>query len=153
MAETLYEITEKPIQIQEVFDKVIHRNAGAVNSFVGTVREMTGHKQTLSLKYESYVPMAEKQLAVIGEEIADRWPETKTAITHRIGHLAISDVAVVIAVASPHRASAFEASRYAIERIKDIVPIWKKEYWADGTYWVGDQKEHISYAEGEAKEE
>ncbi|HEU5141430.1 MAG TPA: molybdenum cofactor biosynthesis protein MoaE [Bacillales bacterium] len=146
-------ITDDEIQIEDVVKKVVHPNAGAVNTFIGTVREMTKGRRTLYLQYEAYIPMAEKQLAQIGREIADRWPEARTAITHRIGRLEISDLAVVIAVSSPHRAASFEASRYAIERIKEIVPIWKKEHWEDGTMWVGDQKETTTYPEGAPKEE
>ncbi|HEX7064466.1 MAG TPA: molybdenum cofactor biosynthesis protein MoaE [Bacillales bacterium] len=153
MNDNFFLITEEEIQIEEVFKKVVHPNAGAVNTFIGTVREMTKGKRTLYLQYEAYVPMAESQLAQIGREIGEKWPEARTAITHRIGRLDISDVAVVIAVSSPHRAAAFEASRYAIERIKEIVPIWKKEHWEDGTMWVGDQKETTAYPGGTPKEE
>lgn len=148
-----FEIVEKPINVQEVIDKVIWANAGAVNSFIGTVREMTQQKRTTYLKYEAYIPMAEKQLNKIGQEIQERWPEARTAITHRIGSLAISEVAVVIAISTPHRAEAFEASRYAIERIKEIVPIWKKEHWEDGETWVGDQLEKQAYPAGRPTEE
>lgn len=148
MTDKYFLITTDEIEIDDVVRKVIHPNAGAVNTFIGTVREMTNGKRTLYLKYEAYVPMAENQLAKIGEEIREKWPDTRTAITHRIGRLDISDLAVVIAVSSPHRAAAFEASRYAIERIKEIVPIWKKEHWEDGTNWVGDQKETTPYPSG-----
>jgi molybdopterin synthase catalytic subunit len=89
--------------------------------------------------------MAVKKLAKIGEEIIEKWPNTKVAITHRVGKLNISDVAVVIAVSSPHREAAYEANAFAIERIKQIVPIWKKEYWEDGTKWIGDQLEKQSF--------
>jgi molybdopterin synthase catalytic subunit len=148
MTDNYFLITKDEIQIDDVVRKVIHPNAGAVNTFIGTVREMTNGKRTLYLQYEAYVPMAENQLAQIGEEIHEKWPDARTAITHRIGRLDISDLAVVIAVSSPHRAAAFEASRYAIERIKEIVPIWKKEHWEDGTTWVGDQKETTPYPTG-----
>jgi molybdopterin synthase catalytic subunit len=144
----LFNITNEPINNQAVIDKVIHHNAGAVSVFIGTVREMTGEKQTRYLEYEAYVPMAEKQLEKIGEEIQSKWPNAKTSITHRIGRLQISDVAVTIAVSTPHRQDAFEASRYAIERIKEIVPIWKKEHYTDGEEWVGNQKGTESYPEG-----
>ncbi|HLQ71128.1 MAG TPA: molybdenum cofactor biosynthesis protein MoaE, partial [Bacillota bacterium] len=83
----------------------------------------------------------------ITEEINEKWKNTKTAIAHRVGRLEISDIAVVIAVSTPHRNDAFEASRYAIERLKEMVPIWKKEHWKDGTSWIGDQKETTSYKE------
>ena len=114
--------------------------AGAVTTFIGTVREWTEGKRTLCLEYEAYKPMAVNMLQQIGEEIEARWPETRTAISHRIGRLDISDIAVVIAVSSPHRISAYEANRYAIERIKQMVPIWKKEVWEDGECWIGDQQ-------------
>ncbi|HET7658148.1 MAG TPA: molybdenum cofactor biosynthesis protein MoaE [Bacillales bacterium] len=145
-------VTEEEIKIEEVVNKVIHSNAGAINTFIGTVREMTNGKRTLSLQYEAYVPMAVKQLKQIGAEIHEKWPNALTAITHRIGKLEISDIAVVIAVSSPHREAAFSASRFAIERIKEIVPIWKKEHWEDGTMWVGDQTETTPYPEGKPKE-
>lgn len=138
-------ITDKPIDINGCIDKVVRADAGAVNTFIGTVREFTKGKRTLSLEYQAYVPMAEKKLAQIGEEIRERWGDSETAIVHRIGHLGISDIAVVIAVSTPHRNDSFEASRFAIERIKEIVPIWKKEFWEDGTKWIGDQLEKTSY--------
>lgn len=145
MAKKNFIITREPIDIETVARQVIHPNAGAVNTFIGTVRELTGGKRTLYLQYEAYVSMAEKKLAEIGDEIYKEWPETLTAITHRIGRLEISDVAVVIAVSSPHRDAAFKASRYAIERIKEMVPIWKREHWADGDMWVGNQTETVPY--------
>ncbi|HET7629697.1 MAG TPA: molybdenum cofactor biosynthesis protein MoaE [Bacillales bacterium] len=152
MGDDRFRITKTTISMEAVVDQVVHRNAGAVSTFIGTVREMTGEKRTLSLQYEAYVPMAEKQLALIGDEIERRWAGTKAAIVHRIGKLAVSDVAVVIAVSAPHRNEAFEASRYAIERIKEIVPIWKKEQWDDGTSWVGNQKETVAYTDAEEGE-
>jgi molybdopterin synthase catalytic subunit len=144
----LFNITSESINNQDVIDKVIHHNSGAVSVFIGTVREMTGEKKTRYLEYEAYVPMAEKQLEKIGEEIKVKWPDAKTAITHRIGTLQISDTAVTIAVSTPHRQDAFEASRYAIERIKEIVPIWKKEHYTDGEEWVGNQNGTESYPLG-----
>lgn len=143
-----FNICTEPINNQEVIDKVIHHNSGAVSVFIGTVREMTEDKQTRYLEYEAYVPMAEKQLEKIGNEIVEKWPNARTAITHRIGKLQISDVAVTIAVSTPHRQDAFEASRYAIERIKEIVPIWKKEHYINGEEWVGNQKGTQKYPAG-----
>ncbi|KHE73276.1 molybdenum cofactor biosynthesis protein MoaE [Halobacillus sp. BBL2006] len=136
-----YWISEKPLDVQQVVDKVTRREAGAINTFIGTVREFTHGKRTLYLEYEAYKPMAEKKLAEIGQEIKQKWPDSKTAIVHRVGRLDITDVAVIIAVSTPHRADSYEASRYAIERIKEIVPIWKKEHWENGEKWIGDQKE------------
>lgn len=144
----MFEISKEPINVQEVINKVVDRNAGAINVFIGTVREMTKGKKTLYLIYEAYESMAVKKLAQIGKEIEERWEGAKVAITHRVGRLDISDVAVVIAVSTPHRPEAYEASRYAIERIKEMVPIWKKEHWEDGEAWIGDQKEETAYPTG-----
>ncbi|SDH86983.1 molybdopterin synthase catalytic subunit [Alteribacillus persepolensis] len=148
MADDLFAVTDKPVSIGEITQKVIRPECGAVTTFTGTVRELTNGKRTLSLEYHAYKSMAVKMLEQIGQEIQEKWPDTLAAITHRTGHLQISDIAVVIAVSSPHRKAAYEANQYAIERIKEIVPIWKKEHWADGTKWVGDQLETTAYPQG-----
>jgi molybdopterin synthase catalytic subunit len=147
-----FEIAKDPIDIQSVIDKVVQREAGAITTFIGTVRELTHGKKTLFLIYEAYESMAVKKLAQIGDEINERWPGAKVAITHRVGKLDITDVAVVIAVSTPHRNDAYEANRYAIERIKEIVPIWKKEHWEDGQEWIGNQKETVAYPSGKPEE-
>ncbi|WP_160724476.1 molybdenum cofactor biosynthesis protein MoaE [Bacillus sp. USDA818B3_A] len=144
----MYEISKEPIDIQAVIDKVVQRNAGAITTFIGTVRELTKGKKTLFLIYDAYEAMAVKKLEQIGREIEERWEGSMTAITHRVGRLDITDVAVVIAVSTPHRADAYEANRYAIERIKEIVPIWKKEHWEDGEEWMGNQLETVAYPSG-----
>lgn len=138
-------LTEDPIDLSDVYNKVVRREAGAVATFTGIVREFTHGKRTLFLEYQAYIPMAEKKLAEIGREIDKKWGNTKTAIVHRIGRLEISEIAVAIAVSTPHREDAFAACRYAIERIKQMVPIWKKEHWEDGSVWIGDQQEETSY--------
>ncbi|MFZ7946476.1 molybdenum cofactor biosynthesis protein MoaE [Neobacillus sp. 19] len=143
-----YEISKEPIDIQAVIDKVVQREAGAITTFIGTVRELTHGKKTLFLIYDAYEAMAVKKLAQIGAEIEERWAGSKVAITHRVGRLDITDIAVVIAVSTPHRADSYEANRYAIERIKEIVPIWKKEHWEDGESWIGDQLEKVAYPSG-----
>ncbi|SFM38516.1 molybdopterin synthase catalytic subunit [Gracilibacillus orientalis] len=148
MRDKLFEVVEDPISVDSLIKKVEDRNAGAITTFIGTVREITGKKKTIYLEYQAYKPMAEKMLAQIGKEINERWPDTKVAITHRIGSLDISAIAVVIAVSSPHRKPAYQANEYAIERIKQIVPIWKKEQWEDGEAWIGDQKENVPYPTG-----
>ncbi|MDC3413703.1 molybdenum cofactor biosynthesis protein MoaE [Aquibacillus sp. 3ASR75-11] len=153
MRQSDFWITKNTISIESVVEKVVRPKAGAIDTFIGTVREFTKGKRTLFLEYQAYVPMAEKKLTQIGTEIKQQWPDAKTAIVHRIGHLDITDIAVVIAVSTPHRADAFEACRYAIERIKEIVPIWKKEHWEDGTMWIGDQKEQQTYPGGKPSEE
>lgn len=148
-----FELSNKPIDIQSVIDKVVSRNAGAVTTFIGTVREMTKGKKTLFLIYDAYEAMAVKKLEQIGAEISERWPDAITAITHRTGKLEITDIAVVIAVSTPHRNDAYEANRYAIERIKEIVPIWKKEHWEDGEKWIGNQLETVEYPAGKPEKE
>ena len=147
-----YEISKDPINTQEVIDKVVQREAGAITTFIGTVRELTHGRKTLFLIYEAYEAMAVKKLEQIGREIEEKWAGSKVAITHRVGRLDIMDIAVVIAVSTPHRADAYEANRYAIERIKEIVPIWKKEHWEDGEEWIGNQKETVSYPTGKPEE-
>jgi molybdopterin synthase catalytic subunit len=147
-----YEISKEPIVIQDVIDKVVQREAGAITTFIGTVREITHGKRTLYLIYESYEPMAVKKMEQIGNEIKERWKGAEVAITHRVGKLDITDIAVVIAVSTPHRADAYEANRYAIERIKEIVPIWKKEHWEDGEEWIGNQQETVAYPKGKPEE-
>ncbi|WP_048827310.1 molybdenum cofactor biosynthesis protein MoaE [Bacillus sp. B-jedd] len=149
----MFEIAKEPIDIQSVIDKVVQREAGAITTFIGTVRELTKGKKTLYLIYEAYEAMAVKKLEQIGREIEERWAGSKVAISHRVGKLDITDIAVVIAVSTPHRADAYEANRYAIERIKEIVPIWKKEHWEDGEEWVGNQLETVSYPTGKPEEE
>jgi molybdopterin synthase catalytic subunit len=144
----MYEISKEPINIQAVIDKVVQREAGAITTFIGTVRELTKGKKTLFLIYDAYAAMAVKKLEQIGREIEERWKGSRVAITHRVGRLDITDVAVVIAVSTPHRADAYEANRYAIERIKEIVPIWKKEHWEDGEAWMGNQLETVAYPSG-----
>src|SRR5690625_2877120 len=148
-----YWITEELVDVGECIKKVTRPEAGAISTFIGIAREFTRGKRTLFLEYDAYVPMATKQLARIGDEIKEKWPNAEVAIGHRIGRLDISDVAVAIAVSTPHRDAAFKASRYAIERIKEIVPIWKKEHWEDGTKWIGDQQERISYTDSVPTEE
>lgn len=148
MTTPMFEIVNEPIDVEQMRLKVVSRNAGAITLFVGTVREMTKGKKTLQLEYQAYPAMAVKMLEQIAQEVSERWPEAIIAISHRVGRLTISDIAVVIAVSSPHRKMAYEANEYAIERIKQIVPIWKKEFWEDGTAWIGDQLENVPYTSG-----
>ncbi|MBD8027910.1 molybdenum cofactor biosynthesis protein MoaE [Ureibacillus sp. Re31] len=153
MSTSFFEIVDKPIDVEEVRKKVVSRNAGAITIFIGTVREMTKGKRTLHLEYQAYPEMAIKMFEQISKEIQEKWPEAIVAITHRVGHLEITDIAVVIAVSSPHRKIAYMANEYAIDRIKQIVPIWKKEYWEDGTEWIGDQLENVPYPKNLPSEE
>ncbi len=132
-----FEVRETPISIDEVERAVRHGGAGAVCGFAGAVRDHTGPHQVSALEYEAYVEMAEKYLRKIGGEVADEYEGARVAILHRIGRLAVGEVSVVIAVATPHRADAFDGCRHVIERLKQDVPIWKKEIRTDGSVWVG----------------
>jgi molybdopterin converting factor subunit 1 len=135
-----YQITHEPISIEKVSQTVITPLQGATLTFIGTTREFTFGKRTVLLEYEAYIPMAISAMQQIGAEITAQWPGTLCAITHRLGRVAIAEISVVIAVSSPHRADCYEASRFAIERLKQIVPIWKKEIWEDGSEWKGHQQ-------------
>ena len=110
--------------------------AGAVCTFLGTVREMTGPKQTLSLNYEAYPEMARKKTDRTRGGGPPRWPIIDLALVHRVGHLDLGEISVAVAE-RPHRNEAFEACRWLIDTLKEFVPIWKRETWADGTEeWV-----------------
>jgi molybdopterin converting factor subunit 1 len=135
-----FQITDQPLSADTLIKLVSNPRAGAVLTFVGTVREFTQGQRTVSLTYEAYAPMAVQKMKQIADEIRQRWPQAEVAMHHRIGDLAIEDIAVIIAVATPHRNESFEAGRYAIERLKQIVPIWKKEIWEDGSEWKGHQQ-------------
>lgn len=138
----LFEITDQPLSLDDVAARVSRVNCGAITTFGGMVRGETvtqaGKRGTDFLEYEAYTEMAEQMLARIGQEIQERWPKVEAvSILHRTGRCEIGEPSVVIAVATPHRGDGcFEACRYAIERLKAIVPIWKQENWADGQIWV-----------------
>lgn len=134
---SMYEVTDQKLSLEDVAAKVRDPSCGAITVFVGSVRDVSKGRKVLYLEYEAYKEMAEKKLAEIGDEIRSRWGLDRVAISHRVGHLDLGEASVVIAVASPHRAEAFEACRHAIETLKKTVPVWKKEVWEDGEVWVG----------------
>ena len=131
-------ISDRPLDEAEVVHRVAGRDAGGVVTFVGNVRDRARGRSIEYLEYEAYPEMAEREMQKIADEAAERWPGTRVAIAHRTGHLEIGEAAVVIAAAAPHRAEAFEACRFAIDTLKQTVPIWKKEVATDGEYWVDD---------------
>ena len=131
-------VSDQPLLEAEVAARVTGRDAGGVVTFVGAVRDTARGREIEHLEYEAYPEMAEREMARISNECAERWQGTRVAIAHRTGHLEIGDIAVVIVAASPHRAEAFEACRHAIDTLKQTVPIWKKEVATDGQYWVDD---------------
>ena len=125
------------IDYHALTEAVRRPGCGAVVTFLGTVRDLTGERVTVALDYEAYPGMAEKKLAEIEQEARARWPVGEMVLVHRLGRLEVGEVSVAVAVSCPHRDQAFEACRHAIDRLKELVPIWKKENWADGaTEWV-----------------
>jgi molybdopterin synthase catalytic subunit len=128
----MIEITESPIDHAAVTERVRSNLAGAVCTFLGTVREITGDRRTVALSYEAYPEMALKKLAELEGEARRRWPVIDLALVHRVGELDLGEVSVVVAVSCPHRGESFEACRWLIDTLKDVVPIWKKENWEDG---------------------
>jgi molybdopterin synthase catalytic subunit len=130
-------LTPQPIDPADVLAQVASHDAGAVVLFLGTTREFTRGRRTASLDYECYPEMAESKLAELEAEARSRWPLTGCSIVHRLGHLALGEASIAIAVSSPHRHDAFAAGQWLIDTIKEVVPIWKQENWADGTSeWV-----------------
>ncbi|MDG2334243.1 MAG: molybdopterin converting factor subunit 1 [Myxococcota bacterium] len=137
-AERRCTISEKPLDEAAVAARVAGLDTGGVVTFVGTVRDRARGHEIEFLEYEAYPEMAEREMEKIADEAAERWPGTRVAIAHRVGHLVIGDAAVVVVACAPHRGEAFEACRFAIDTLKVTVPIWKKEKAVDGAYWVDD---------------
>ena len=136
MEAKVIEVTQEPIQVQSVIARATKSTGGAVVTFVGTVRNNSEGKQVLYLEYEAYPEMAKKKLQEIAAEIKGKWQLEEVAITHRLGRMEIGEISVVIAVSAAHRFPAFQACEYTINRIKEIVPIWKKEFYEEGSAWI-----------------
>ena len=142
----IFEITRETIDKQGLEQRLLTGAAGAMVTFDGVVRNQTKSRPVVTLQYEAYVPMAIKEMGRLGREIREKWPDVDSiGMIHRFGELKISESSVVIVITSPHRKVAFEACHYAIDRLKQTVPIWKKEVFADGEEWVeGSQVEMIT---------
>ncbi len=132
----MIKITAKPIDVQKVIDTASCLGAGAVNVFIGTVRDNAHQKNVRWLEYEAFEAMAVAEIRMIIEEASHRWKLTGWAVSHRIGTLKPGEVAVVVAVSTPHRKASFEACEFIIDAIKAKVPIWKKEVFDGGEEWV-----------------
>jgi molybdopterin synthase catalytic subunit len=132
----LTRITTAPLDVMGLVDAVGADNTGAVTTFLGLVRNHNQGRRVEYLVYEAYEPLAERAVARIVMEIRERWPSVTLALHHRVGRLEIGEASVAIVAASPHRADGFAACRYAIERVKQIVPIWKHEYFEGGDVWI-----------------
>ena len=132
----MIKLTEKAIDVQKVIDVASCLGAGAVNVFVGTVRNNANGKNVVWLEYEAYETMAVAEIKKIIDEASHRWPVLGCAVSHRIGTLKPGEVSVVVAVSTPHRKDSFEACQYVIDTLKENVPIWKKEVFEDGEEWI-----------------
>lgn len=137
-----FRVQEEPLDPRAVEALVDDPGSGALLTFVGRVRDNARGKGVVGLDYEAYPEAAEKMMALIGDEILERWGIGRVALVHRTGYLGIGEASVVICVATPHRGEAFAACQHAIERLKEIVPIWKKEHYADGATWIGSEADY-----------
>lgn len=133
----MIELSSEPLSLDRCVAAASASGAGGLVTFVGKVRDFSEGKRIRYLEYEAYQEMAMPKLEQVASETRAQWPVHGIAIQHRLGTLQIGDDAVIIAVSCPHRAEAFEACLYAIDRLKEIVPIWKKEHAEDGAVWVG----------------
>lgn len=129
-------ITRQSLDLNALVKRVAFPGAGAIITFSGVVRDNAQGKSVSHLEYDAYPEMAEATMRDIIAEIKSRWPDARVAMAHRVGRLKIGEASLIIAVAAPHRPDAYAASRYAIERVKAILPVWKKEFASDSDYWV-----------------
>jgi molybdopterin synthase catalytic subunit len=139
---TLTRITTDVLDVAALVRLVGADKTGAITTFLGLVRDHNQGRRVQHLVYEAYEPLAERALARIVDEVRGHWPSATLAVHHRVGRLEIGEASVAIAAASPHRADAFAACRYAIERVKQIVPIWKHEYFEGGDVWIEGATAH-----------
>lgn len=137
---SFYEISEGPLSLEAAASRVADPSAGALAAFCGTTRNSFDGKDVDHLEYEVYRPMAERVMAEIGMEIATRWPSvTGIAIAHRTGRVDVGEPSVIVAVSAPHREAALAACGWGIDRLKEILPVWKKEVFTDGEVWRENQ--------------
>ncbi|MDG2308167.1 MAG: molybdenum cofactor biosynthesis protein MoaE [Candidatus Binatia bacterium] len=132
-------LTAEPIRIDDLMSATADSGAGATVLFVGMTRDNNDGRNVERLEYEAYPAMAEKELQSIAAEASTRWPVAKISVVHRTGVVPIGEASVAIAASSAHRGDAFEAARFTIDRLKEVVPIWKKEFFEGGAIWIGDQ--------------
>ena len=132
----MIKLSTEPIRVDQVISSVESAESGAINIFVGTVRNQTKEKKVLRLEFEAYEKMALNEMTKICDAAVNQWPIIKISIVHAIGVLEIGDIPVVIAVSTPHRKASFEACEFVINELKKTVPIWKREFFKDGEVWV-----------------
>jgi len=149
----MIQIQEQPIDTNALTSAVASDDAGAVVLFIGTTRLTTNGKKTVRLEYDCYVPMATAELQKLREQMLQRWDLKGCAIVHRTGEVKVGEASVAVAVSSPHRVEAFEACQWLMDTLKQVVPIWKKEQWEDGsTEWIhpeGKPKGQVNSPQGE----
>jgi molybdopterin synthase catalytic subunit len=135
-----FELTDLPLDSRRLEAAVARSGAGAICTFTGVVRDNSRGRETTRLEYQAYPGMAESQMRAIAAEIGERWPESRVAMAHRTGVLEIGEASVVVSVSSPHRGDAVAACKWGIDRLKETVPVWKKEFFAGGEVWIeGDE--------------
>ena len=132
-------ITDGPLDPAVLTDRVLASGSGAVVTFLGTTRDHNAGRRVTMLEYEAYRPMADRMLAQVASEMTERWELGNVAIGHRLGRVGIGEISLVVAASAAHRQAAFDACQYAVDRIKQIVPIWKKEHFEGGEVWIGSQ--------------
>jgi molybdopterin synthase catalytic subunit len=130
-------VTPEELSLDVLTRAVAHAGAGAIVTFAGTVRDTNEGRAVMRLEYEAYASMAEAEIRRIVQEIEAEVARVRVAVHHRTGTLGVGDLAVVCVASAPHRTEAFRACRLAIDRVKERVPIWKREYGPDGPYWIG----------------
>jgi len=133
----MVELTDSPIDPASITRKMTSPTSGAVVLFLGTTRQFTDAKETVALTYTAYAPMAHSEMQKLESHARSRWPIDQCALIHRLGEVPIGEASVAVAVSTPHRRDAFEATSWLMDRLKELVPVWKKEHWASGsTDWV-----------------
>jgi molybdopterin synthase catalytic subunit len=136
MSNAMHTIVSVPIDMNGLISKVASSRAGGISTFLGVVRDNSLGRKVKYLLYEAYPPMALKEMEAIEREIRERWEVEKVAMTHRVGRLEVGEASVAIAISSAHRLEAIQACHFAIDRLKQTVPVWKKEFWEGGEVWI-----------------
>jgi len=136
----MFEVVEHPLDLARLVAAVSRPDAGAIATFLGTTRDQNAGRRVMRLEYEAYPEMAIREMQRIGDQAVERFRVKAVAIAHRVGVVEIGDASVAIAVSAAHRDEAFAGCRFAIDRLKEIVPIWKKEHYVGGVIWIGPQQ-------------
>ena len=144
----MFAITREPLDPQPLVEAVRKDESGAVALFYGVVRNHNMGRSVQYLEYDAYESMAVKKLREVADEVCAKFPVNGVAALHRIGRLGIGETSLLVAVSSPHRKEAFEACHYAVDRIKETVPVWKKEVWEDGSEWIEGHVPEVREREG-----